>query len=101
LSPQKRGDKDGAPRYPLRLNFPPDNLAANTFFIGALAGGGKGAAIGGAAGAGVGGGVQVASKSQQIKLPPETVLNFSLQAPVTVAQAPNPSANWQKLSDSQ
>jgi BON domain len=68
--------------------------------IGAIAGGGKGAAIGGAAGAGVGGGVQAASKSQQIKLPSETVLNFSLQEPVTVVQATNPEANRQKL-DSQ
>lgn len=69
--------------------------------IGALAGGGKGAAIGAAAGAGVGGGVQAATKSQQIKLPSETVLNFTLQAPVTVIQAPRPDANRQKLSNSQ
>jgi hypothetical protein len=69
--------------------------------IGALAGGGKGAAIGAAAGAGVGGGVQAASKSQQIKLPSETVLNFTLQAPVTVVHAPNPDANRQKLNTSQ
>jgi len=69
--------------------------------IGALAGGGKGAAIGAAAGAGVGGGVQAATKSQQIKLPSETVLNFTLQAPVTVTQAPKPDANRQKLTDSQ
>jgi hypothetical protein len=69
--------------------------------IGALAGGGKGAAIGAAAGAGVGGGVQAATKAQQIKLPSETVLNFTLQAPLTVIQASNPNANRQKLSDSQ
>jgi hypothetical protein len=69
--------------------------------IGALAGGGKGAAIGAAAGAGVGGGVQAASKSQQVKLPSETVLNFTLQAPLTVVHAPNPDANRPKLSDSQ
>src|ERR1700751_969337 len=69
--------------------------------IGAIAGGGKGAAIGAAAGAGVGGGVQAAGKSQQIKLPSETVLNFTLQAPITVVQASNPNANRQKLSDSQ
>jgi hypothetical protein len=69
--------------------------------IGALAGGGKGAAIGGAAGAGVGGGVQAASKSQQIKLPSETVLNFTLQAPVTVERAPTPDANRPKLGGSQ
>jgi len=69
--------------------------------IGALAGGGKGAAIGAAAGAGAGGGVQAATKSQQIKLPSETVLNFTLQAPVTVVQAPKPDADRPKLSDSQ
>lgn len=68
--------------------------------IGALAGGGKGAAIGAAAGAGVGGGVQAATKAQQIKLPSETVLNFTLQSPVTVVDARN-SSNRQKLSDSQ
>jgi len=69
--------------------------------IGALAGGGKGAAIGAAAGAGVGGGVQAATKSQQIKLPSETILNFTLQAPVTVVQAPGSDANRQKLGNSQ
>jgi hypothetical protein len=69
--------------------------------IGALAGGGKGAAIGAAAGAGVGGGVQAASKSQQVKLPSETLLNFTLQAPITVVHAPNPDANRPKLSSSQ
>lgn len=69
--------------------------------IGAIAGGGKGAAIGAAAGAGVGGGVQAATKSQQIKLPAETVLSFTLQAPITVVQAPSPDANRQKLGDSQ
>lgn len=67
--------------------------------IGALAGGGKGAAIGAAAGAGVGGGVQAATKAQQIKLPSETVLNFTLQAPITVVQATSDARP--KLSDSQ
>jgi hypothetical protein len=68
--------------------------------IGAIAGGGKGAAIGTAAGAGVGGGAQAASKSQQIKLPSETVLNFTLQAPITVVQSPPTDADRPKL-DSQ
>ena len=68
--------------------------------IGAIAGGGKGAAIGAAAGAGVGGGVQAATKGQQIKLPSETVLNFTLQAPITVVQTPPADANRPKL-DSQ
>jgi hypothetical protein len=52
--------------------------------IGAIAGGGKGAAIGAAAGGGLGGGVQAATHGQQIKLPTETVLNFTLQSPLTV-----------------
>lgn len=69
--------------------------------IGAIAGGGKGAAIGTAAGAGVGGGVQAASKSQQIKLPSETVLNFTLQAPFTVVEGKSSDANRPKLGDSQ
>ena len=69
--------------------------------IGAIAGGGKGAAIGSAAGAGVGGGVQAATKSQQIKLASETILNFTLQAPVTVVQAQSADANRQKLESSQ
>lgn len=68
--------------------------------IGALAGGGKGAAIGTAAGAGVGGGAQAASKSQQIKLPSETILTFTLQAPVTVIKQQDPNAGRQKLGDS-
>lgn len=70
--------------------------------IGALAGGGKGAAIGAAAGGGLGGGVQAATKGQQIKLPSETVLNFTLQAPVTVvATTQGPDAGRQKLDANQ
>jgi hypothetical protein len=52
--------------------------------IGGIAGGGKGAGIGAAAGGGVGGGVQAAGKGQQIILPSETVLSFSLRSPLTV-----------------
>jgi outer membrane biosynthesis protein TonB len=67
--------------------------------IGALAGGGKGAAIGAAAGGGLGGGVQAATKGQQIKLPSETVLNFTLQQPVTVvATSQGPNAGRQPLN---
>jgi BON domain len=60
--------------------------------IGGIAGGGKGAGIGAAAGGGVGGGVQAATKGQQIKLPSETVLSFTLTQPLTVTlpdQGPN------------
>jgi hypothetical protein len=69
--------------------------------IGAIAGGGKGAAIGAAAGGGLGGGVQAATKGQQIKLPSETVLNFTLQAPLTVVPAKGPNEGRQKLDTNQ
>ena len=66
--------------------------AAIGAIIGGIAGGGKGAGIGAAAGGGLGGGVQAATHGQQIKLPTETVLNFTLQGPLTVlptTQGPN------------
>jgi len=70
--------------------------------IGAIAGGGKGAAIGAAAGGGLGGGVQAATKGQQIKLPSETVLNFTLQAPLTVvATTKGPNEGRPKLVPNQ
>jgi len=70
--------------------------------IGALAGGGKGAAIGAAAGGGLGGGVQAATKGQQIKLPSETGLNFTLQAPVSVLPTTQgPNAGRQQLGSNQ
>jgi len=69
--------------------------------LGGILGGGKGAGIGAAAGAGAGGGAQAASKNQKIKLPAETVLNFTLQAPLAVTKAPNPNADRPKLGNSQ
>jgi hypothetical protein len=56
--------------------------------IGGLAGGGKGAAIGAAAGAGGGTAVQAATKGQQVKIPSETRLDFTLHAPVLVTYLP-------------
>lgn len=53
--------------------------------IGAAAGGGKGAAIGAASGGALGAGVQVLTKGAQVKVPSETVLEFRLQQPATVA----------------
>jgi len=50
--------------------------------VGALAGGGRGAAIGAASGAAVGGGAEVLTKGQQVKIPSETRLNFTLQQPI-------------------
>jgi BON domain len=76
--------------------------AAIGAIIGGIAGGGKGAGIGAAAGGGLGGGVQAATKGQQIKLPSETVLNFTLQSPLTVTQVQNgPGAGRQKLDTPQ
>ena len=69
--------------------------------IGAIAGGGKGAAIGAAAGGGLGGGVQAATKGQQIKLPSETVLNFTLQAPLTVVETKGPNRGRHRLDANQ
>ncbi|HZT00518.1 MAG TPA: BON domain-containing protein [Terriglobales bacterium] len=71
--------------------------AAIGAIIGGIAGGGKGAGIGAAAGGGLGGGVQAATKGQQIKLPTETVLNFTLQNPVTVIPAQGPDSHRHKM----
>jgi hypothetical protein len=59
--------------------------AALGAIIGAVAGGGKGAAIGAGVGAGAGGAVQVLTRGQQVKVPSETLLEFRLQQPTTVA----------------
>jgi hypothetical protein len=59
--------------------------AAVGAIIGAIAGGGKGAAIGAGVGAGAGGAVQVFTRGQQVKVPSETLLEFRLQQPVTIA----------------
>jgi len=50
--------------------------------IGAIAGGGKGAAIGAGVGGGAGTAVQVMTHGQQVHVPSETVLNFTLEQPV-------------------
>lgn len=74
--------------------------AAIGAIIGGIAGGGKGAGIGAAAGGGLGGGVQAATKGQQIKLPSETVLNFTLQNPLTVIPAQSPDAHRHRMDNS-
>jgi hypothetical protein len=58
--------------------------AALGAIIGAVAGGGKGAAIGATVGAGAGTAVQVLTKGQQVRVPSETVLDFTLSAPLVV-----------------
>ncbi len=62
--------------------------AAAGAVIGAIAGGGKGAAIGATVGAGGGTAVSAAKKGEQIKVPSETRLRFTLQSPVTVTYLP-------------
>ena len=58
--------------------------AAIGALIGGLTGGGKGAAIGAGVGASAGTGVQAVTKGQQIQIPSETMLEFQLNAPLTV-----------------
>lgn len=67
--------------------------------LGGIFGGGKGAAIGSAAGAGAGGGVQAASKKPDIKLASERILNFMLQAPVTIVPTTKPPREGHKLEN--
>jgi len=58
--------------------------AAVGAIIGGIAGGGKGAAIGAGAGAGAGTVAQVATHGQQVKIPSETRLTFTLEQPVRI-----------------
>ncbi|MGO8700322.1 MAG: BON domain-containing protein [Limisphaerales bacterium] len=55
--------------------------------IGGILGHGRGAAIGSVAGAGAGTAVQVSTKGQQVKVPAETKLDFTLKDPVDVSVA--------------
>ena len=52
--------------------------------IGAIAGGGKGAAIGAGTGAGVGAGSEIITKGDQVKIPSETLLDFTLEQSVSI-----------------
>ncbi len=58
--------------------------AAAGAVIGAIAGGGKGAAIGSLAGGGAGAGSDFFTHGPRVKIPSESVLTFSLEAPLTV-----------------
>lgn len=62
--------------------------AALGALIGAIAGGGKGAAIGAAVGGGAGTGAQILTHGQQVKIPPETRLDFTLQQPLDITYIP-------------
>ena len=54
--------------------------------IGAIAGGGKGAAIGAGAGAAAGTGAVLATHGDPAVIPSESVLEFRLHSPVTIAK---------------
>jgi hypothetical protein len=58
--------------------------------IGAIAGGGKGAAIGTLAGAGAGAGANAVTRGEQVQLPPETMIQFRLQQPLSVTRTMMP-----------
>ena len=58
--------------------------AAVGSIIGALAGGGKGAAVGAGIGAGVGAGSEIITKGDQVKVPSETLLDFTLEREVSI-----------------
>jgi len=50
--------------------------------LGAIAGGGKGAAIGAVAGAAAGGTTQVLTRGKEVKVPAESTLRFKLDKPL-------------------
>jgi hypothetical protein len=62
--------------------------AALGALIGAIAGGGKGAVIGAAVGGGAGTGAQILTHGQQVKIPSETRLDFTLQQPLDITYVP-------------
>jgi len=60
--------------------------AAVRTVIGAIAGGGKGAGIGAAVGGGAGAGSEIITKGDQVKVPSESLLEFTLQQAVTISK---------------
>jgi len=59
--------------------------AAVGSIIGALAGGGEGAAIGAGAGAAAGAGSEIITKGDQVRVPSETLIEFTLQKDVSIS----------------
>lgn len=58
--------------------------AAAGAVLGGIFGGGKGAAIGAAAGGGTGAGINAVTRGQQVQIPSETVVRFTLANSITV-----------------
>jgi hypothetical protein len=67
--------------------------AAIGAIIGAIAGGGRGAAIGSAAGAGVGAGANTITRGEQVQIPSESVVNFTLTDTVTIRVPTSDASN--------
>lgn len=63
--------------------------AAVGAIIGGLIGGGKGAAIGAGTGAGAGTVASAATKAQQVQIPAESKLDFTLEQPVSITYNPD------------
>jgi hypothetical protein len=59
--------------------------------IGAIVGGGKGAAIGAGTGAGAGTAIQIFTRGEQVHVPSETRLEFTIEQPFTVRPAKSAS----------
>ena len=72
--------------------------AALGAIIGGIAGGGKGAAIGAGAGAAAGTGAQAITKGEKVELKPESMLQFSLEAPVTVTPSASDSTDRTRMN---
>ena len=68
--------------------------------IGAISGGGKGAAIGAATGAGAGAGVEAIRKGEQVRVDPETRLEFRLEDAVEVTLESSSSTRQQRTNPS-
>ena len=64
--------------------------AAVGSIIGAIAGGGKGAAIGAGVGGAAGAGSEIITKGDQVKIPSETLLDFTLDQELSL---PNVGTN--------
>ena len=63
--------------------------AALGAIIGAVADGGQGAAIGAGVGAGAGAGSEIITKGDQVKVPSETLIDFTLQQEVSIPTRPS------------
>jgi hypothetical protein len=63
--------------------------AALGAIIGAVADGGQGAAIGAGVGAGAGAGSEIITRGDRVKVPSETLLDFTLEQDVSIPAGPN------------